>query len=231
MAYYESIRGTNYKKVNELFEQVFNSLVFKCTTNQQFSRNDFVMNRYYPFYYYALFLFKYKQKMAMKYFDYCLQLRPLNTHLHYQYSSYLYNIVQRYDDAWYHLKLSVKRNSTIQQLLNINNKIDNVDQGLRKHFIHYSKRLYLQCGKHPKCGNEKCNRVIVKKTNSHTCSGCKCIMYCSKKCQKVDWKLKHKQKCIVTIVFAQQTLSKQQMTIIKQIETVVQFVDYKTPIN
>ena len=41
---------------------------------------------------------------------------------------------------------------------------------------------------------ENCEEVIPVKT-AMQCSGCKMVYYCGKKCQKKDWKVKHKNIC------------------------------------
>ena len=41
---------------------------------------------------------------------------------------------------------------------------------------------------------ENCEEIISVKT-AMQCSGCKMVYYCGKKCQKEDWKVKHKNMC------------------------------------
>ena len=180
-------------------------------------------------YYYALFLFDCKQSKSRKYFEYCLKLRPLNSLLHYQFSLLLSKFWK--DDvqtAWYYLKLSHRRNYIIANALNPKYKLANVDKGLRKYAIKKAKKLYLKCGKNPKCANIKCNVLIARKEGLHTCSGCKCIMYCSRRCQKIDWKLKHRKQCIAV---ATQKFSLKQMQIIKQIEEILDQHKFKRKIE
>ena len=82
-------------------------------------------------------------------------------------------------------QLLVNKDGNNSDLLN-NNKDVSVEK--LKKFKQFCKRLFLQCGKTPKCGYSKCSNMIVRtskdiKKAKHTCKGCKVIMYCSKKCQ------------------------------------------------
>ena len=43
------------------------------------------------------------------------------------------------------------------------------------------------------CGNEKCNKI--QNANMKICKKCKLTYYCSRYCQKVDWKCKHRNCC------------------------------------
>lgn len=47
-----------------------------------------------------------------------------------------------------------------------------------------------------KCRN--CNQTEQKLENFKLCSGCRCVFYCSEKCQKEDWK-KHKIMCNIKV--------------------------------
>ena len=43
------------------------------------------------------------------------------------------------------------------------------------------------------CGNGDCQ--IFNYTELNACSRCKCVFYCSKDCQRADWKNRHKKSC------------------------------------
>lgn len=47
-----------------------------------------------------------------------------------------------------------------------------------------------------KCGNKACTKK-VKETDLKACGGCRTKKYCSKDCQKADWK-EHKAACTVS---------------------------------
>ena len=49
-----------------------------------------------------------KSDKTCKYVEYCLQLRPFNAYLHYQYATYLSRVVKNYELAYYHMKLTKK---------------------------------------------------------------------------------------------------------------------------
>ena len=58
----------------------------------------------------------------------------------------------------------------------------------------FIRLLCIKLEKHHKCDWYQCSKIL---TSLNACSGCKCVYYCSKKCQKRDWK-QHKMKCIST---------------------------------
>ncbi|GLD96073.1 hypothetical protein PINS_up004751 [Pythium insidiosum] len=43
------------------------------------------------------------------------------------------------------------------------------------------------------CGNGECQHLDYKEL--HACSRCKCVFYCSKDCQRADWKARHRPLC------------------------------------
>ena len=78
---------------------------------------------------------------------------------------------------------------------------------LLKYFKALCKKLYLGYGKNQKCGSYRCNNMIVRQSIEkkstynfskckHTCKGCKVMKYCSRICQKLDWKKRHRNQCI-----------------------------------
>jgi hypothetical protein len=46
------------------------------------------------------------------------------------------------------------------------------------------------------CSNPSCNNWDTEPKEFKTCSGCKAVAYCSRHCQKNDWKALHKFKCL-----------------------------------
>ena len=153
---------------------------------------------FHSFLWYAFFLFQIKSKQACKYFEYCLQLRPLNGYLHYLYSLYLFKIIQNYRLSYFHLKMANKLNVNIfilrqsakesgifdKEKINAKNTI----------FQQLMQTICIRLQKQHKCDYDRCNKVLK---TLNTCSGCRCVFYCSKICQKRDWK-QHKVKCIST---------------------------------
>ena len=168
---------------------------------------------YRIFMYYSLHLPKYKVKNGIQYFQQCFKYRPLNQYLHYQFALYVNNVIKNSKDAWYHLKIAINGHKMTQgskfeslycQLLtdkgNYNNDI--VFQKKLKNFLKFCKILYFECGKNPTCGYKPCGNTIVRASKNgpvkekHTCKGCNVMMYCNRKCQKLDWKIRHKKQCI-----------------------------------
>eukprot|EP01084_Bolivina_argentea_P037858 70002_1 len=45
------------------------------------------------------------------------------------------------------------------------------------------------------CGNGKCKDNLESIGILQACCGCMRVAYCSRKCQKIDWKIKHKYQC------------------------------------
>ncbi|KAJ7587032.1 hypothetical protein C8J56DRAFT_943447 [Mycena floridula] len=63
-------------------------------------------------------------------------------------------------------------------------------------FIFYRdlRRQYKLMGR-PTCSNSKCSSGPILVTNLKRCQGCCSAHYCSRECQKIDWKLAHRNKC------------------------------------
>ena len=121
LSYYESIRWKGNKgMINAclLFDRIFDGIsIWHSRGLIGYKLN--VQHLYYVVYYYALFLFNYKQKKSRKYSEYCLKLRLLNSSLHCQFSVLLSEFWKSdIQTAWYYLKLSAKRNQIILNLLN-----------------------------------------------------------------------------------------------------------------
>jgi hypothetical protein len=45
------------------------------------------------------------------------------------------------------------------------------------------------------CANPSCNKWETEPKDFKTCSRCKLVAYCSRDCQKIDWKAQHKSAC------------------------------------
>lgn len=47
------------------------------------------------------------------------------------------------------------------------------------------------------CDNEDCRLadVVVRRRSLQQCSGCRAVSYCSKECQRVDWRKGHRDHC------------------------------------
>lgn len=75
--------------------------------------------------------------------------------------------------------------------------------------------LIKKLGNHHPCQYAKCMKYGQKK---HMCKGCKCCYYCSKKCQKRDWKTSHRKICVSRY---STTLNLQQMETMSQFQQMV----------
>ena len=214
-----------------VFDNKFQMITDKIRYDK--SLTNCVYDVYATFFDYSLYLANNKIKNGEKYFHQCFKFRPLNQFLHYQFALYLYNVMKNSKDAWYHLKLAVnghqktpqsKFDSLYYQMLVAKdwdyNNLKGVYHYKWEKFMTFCRQLYFQYGKNPKCSFGKCGNTILKthrcKENrvKHTCKGCKVAMYCCKKCQKIDWKLKHRNECTV---FALQELTPQEQRIFDQL--------------
>ena len=186
-------------------------------------------------------------KNGEKHFTQCLKWRPLNQYLHYQFALYLYNVVKNKTDAWYHLKIAVNGHQMTSQskfdslyhiFLVDKNKNDNDDEynDMLDVFFRFCKQLYFDCGKTPTCGYTRCTNMIVKtkqnknlensdddKEFKHTCNGCKVKMYCCRKCQKKDWKTRHRNECLV---YAVQGLSGQEYQVVNRMKQALDLLSW-----
>lgn len=140
------------------------------------------------FYFYAMNLFSMKSKKACKYFEYCIQLSKLNTLLYYHYSVYLLKVVKNYHLSLYYLRICKKLQPTSPILIH------------NKSYKKICRWIVNKIGKIKQCGYLLCNTrskpTSRSKKQMRTCKGCKCMFYCSKQCQKKDWKLDHRKRCI-----------------------------------
>ena len=46
-----------------------------------------------------------------------------------------------------------------------------------------------------RCGNFECNRFVTRAEAAGVCGACRLTLYCSKDCQRADWKAGHKTRC------------------------------------
>ena len=182
------------------------------------------------FYLFALFLARYNNLKAKKYFEQCLHYRPLNVHSRLKFAEFLFRVLQQPYDAWFNFKIAYhgyydESSNTYHSVLyqtTMNCDQETMQLNKMENFMNFGKKLYLICGKNPKCGYNKCGKRIKKNKNSkykslskHTCKGCRAIMYCNKICQKYDWNSSHRKKCIV---YGMQKLSEYECKIRKQFE-------------
>ena len=147
-----------------------------------------------------MFLFDISSKKAGKYFEYCLQLRPLNAYLNYIYSFYLYKVMKNYNLSYFQLKMAKKLDPNIyilNQPVNKSTMFKLKNKEKMSKYTVYNEFMAILCiklNKQHRCSFKTCGKVLK---TLHACSGCKCVFYCSKLCQKRDWK-KHKIQCIST---------------------------------
>ena len=63
--------------------------------------------------------------------------------------------------------------------------------------IEASRNVYFNKWRYVRCGNVSCNKLRISTPNGlKKCVNCKCVRYCSRKCQKIDWK-NHKEICSI----------------------------------
>ena len=181
---------------------------------------------------YALHLARHKVSKAEKYFKQCFKWRPLNRYAHLQFARFLCYVLKNGAKAWYHFKLAVrghpllnKKHLELYQI--ITNTYDGyIDIEQKNDLISFGNHLYRQYGRYPKCGYSNCNRIIKNKDTKtvnnnnkinikNTCKGCKVMMYCNRKCQKLDWESSHRDECVV---FGTKQLSIREDQIYKQLQ-------------
>ena len=189
--------ASSYEDTKVKFDKIFEKIeqeIRMCNLNKWENLAEVNMKYFASFLYYAVFLFNLESKKACKYFEYCLQLRPLNGYLHYLYSSYLFKIVENYRLSYFHLKMAKKLNPNIYILNQMSDKYAVLKkQNVKIQLTMYQLFMILLCKKLDK--QHKCNSCNKILSVLNTCRGCRCVFYCSRRCQKIDW-TQHKQKCI-----------------------------------
>ena len=143
-----------------------------------------------------------KCKKATKYFDYCLYLRPTNGYLHYIYSNYLMIVMKKYKESYFHLRMSKRLwpGLHIKHKYNKNENENQCGSYQATNGTNYTMCLTKLCDKmnnHHRCYFNPCDKILSNsKDRLLVCSGCKSAHYCSKSCQKKDWKLAHRHDCV-----------------------------------
>ena len=104
--------------------------------------------------------------------------------------------MKNYRLSYFYLKMANKLNPNIYILNQIGDKSkifenDNISSQISL-YQGIIRLLCIKLDRHHKCDWYQCNKILTKLS---ACSGCKCVFYCGKKCQKRDWK-QHKIKCI-----------------------------------
>lgn len=168
-----------FQQLNQLF----------CNSNDTIESISILLKQYDEIYNllfeYSMYLFKRKSKKVGKYFNFCLRLRPLNGNLHFRYSLYLCKILKNYKQALYHLKLSHRLNRNLHVFKNNN------------YYYKYLSFLLFKLRDSAMCGLNNCEtKFYVHNQKWSVCGGCKSMYYCSKRCQKMDWTIKHKYNCM-----------------------------------
>lgn len=191
-AYIISCNG-NFKKAEKLFKPVIKHL------NANY---DPFLNG--PIYFaYCLHLMKHKKsKLIRKYFLQTLETSNTNGFYYYYIAMYFYSFEKDYSQSLFYLRLAWFVNPTLAILT--------------ENFNYYKKKgqLKRKLGGTMICGHTKCN--VELNEQSKRCSGCKSVNYCSRKCQKLDWKTSHKRQCIYHTI---RHFTPKQMKFLDNIET------------
>ena len=158
---------------------------------------------------YAIYLNNAKSCKAGKYFKYCVKLNPLNERLYFWYSLYLFQIEKNYKQSFYNLKVSKKLGHNLDEIFKQFKRLC-IRFGWKKNSIGFI------------CDYNQCNSNNIKrKRKKLICSNCKCAWYCSKKCQKKDWIVKHKNECtgkyLLSLSSKEERIIKQQIWLIEHI--------------
>ena len=133
-----------------------------------------------------MYCYQLRSYKGEKYFQFCLNLRPLNAYVNFRYSIFLYKVVKNYKLSYYYLKLSKILN---QEMFKI--------YVYKCQYKKIMKKLFLKLKKKHYCNNSKCNIDLTlnknKQNKKRKCKGCNCVYYCSKSCQKKDWIYTHRK--------------------------------------
>ena len=201
----QKIFENDFKLINRQMEQFNNNK--KLNMNDWQKKVNLDTGSFNPFMWYAMFLFEIKSKKACKYFEFCLKSRPLNAYLHFQYAIYLCRIIHDYKLSYFHLRLSKQLNLKMFDIANVDvdydhdEKDDDDNYKVKQEYKKLLKLLFIKLNKQRRCNYKYCNKLIkdgnvLKLRNVYSCSGCHCVLYCNKKCQKRDWIDGHKHNCI-----------------------------------
>ena len=192
-------------RFNQLFAQIYDetSRILGNPPTDDSILFHFTCDRSAYFLWYAMFLFNVKCKKARKYFEHCLYYRPLNGYLHYQYSLYLFKIIKDYKLSCYHLRIAKKLNPNMYVFSKQNE------------YEKCMKLLVMKLNKQHICDCNECNKVL---STLNTCKGCRCVYYCSKKCQKKDWKANHRNTCVSKML---EEPDKNQFAILKRVQYLI----------
>ena len=170
----------NIQKLHQLYSTDYN-----CCIN--YNRLKMII-----FSHYAMYYSQCKSLKAQKYFKFCLKYVVPNEFaicLCYEYAVYLCNVLENYNLSLQFVLLALKMFKCGYGNNLVNKKIAyKISKFLRF-------RLVKKIGLNSYCHNKKCHKKFSFGKNGRCCSGCKIVFYCSKKCQKNDWKGGHCLTC------------------------------------
>ena len=214
LAYLKTLGKFDDWKIDSIktFDLVFNNLnksnICKLDSDNMCYENTCTCDFLQPFLFYAMFLFHVKSQKACKYFEFCLGIRPLSGYLHFQYALYLFHIIKDYKLSYYHLSMAKKLGPNVYTLDGkfvmykcdvypiIPEKFFQSGQAISQYeneLKQMTRLLCLKLNKQHTCDSMVCNKIM---NQNQVCKGCKSAFYCSKKCQKYDWKVRHRKICV-----------------------------------
>ena len=204
MAYWQSGVCNDHQRAKNLFDQIFANMLKNQKDDFESNQDRYTYNNYVytiteifePFLWYAMFLFNIGSKKGCKYFEFCLNFRPLSGYLHFQYSMYLHQIIKDYRLSYYHLKLAKQLGSNAYTLSLGTNTTTVLKYENQLKYM--TKVLCLKLNKQHRCDCISCNKIIS--IQARVCKGCRSAYYCGKKCQKIDWLARHKKICVSKFV-------------------------------
>ena len=204
----------NYQQAKDIFDKTFATMLktHKYHFNSNWKGYYYVYTLsdiFSPFLGYSMFLFDIGSNKGCKYFEYCLNIRPLSGYLHFQYSMYLFQKIKDYRLSYYHLKLAKKLGSNIYTLGSNTKTVLEYENQLK----YMTKLLCLKLNKQYRCDCISCDKIISKDVRARVCKGCRSAYYCNKKCQKIDWCERHKNICVSKFV---QPLHEKEYEILKR---------------
>ena len=140
-----------------------------------------------------------------------LNIMPLNSHMLIFISKIVLVYLNDYDHSLYYLRCAKFVSNILYQFQTCDNSKLELEKSLKMTILHLMKKIWFamnRLGYSQRkliCCNSLCNKQTMFFQHP-ICSGCHAVQYCSRKCQKQDWKTRHRKMCLKR--FARRELEK-----------------------